>query len=465
MIEDGEQTPQTLLTDSGGADGSQRRVRAFNLATEPAADRSGQIVADTYRLLERIGVGGMAEVYAAEHLRIGRRFAVKVLRIDRAPKAARRFRREAEAIARVENEYVVSLIDCGEFPDGTPYLVMELLHGVDLRRLLESASPLPIPRAVSLVWDACQGVTAVHRAGLIHRDLKPENLFATQRATGEDWCKVLDFGVAKLGVSGSTAEGALVGTVRYMAPEQLLDGASAGPSVDVYALGAILYECLCGESPHSGTSMQELMFKIMNEQPRPLERLRAEVPVELAGAVARALHKVPDRRFKDVPSFARAIEPFMRAKTSVRPYSRVDTVESEPTGDRSGRAGLFRKAAGAFVFGCLFGASVWALAAWAKDRHPASAPQTAPRLASASLSGPSALPAAAAATPGRPPTPSRPEPRPAEVGVPAVRPDTSLPGARPTPAPQSTARKTPPLPVPAAPFPSRRFDPQNPYSQ
>jgi eukaryotic-like serine/threonine-protein kinase len=458
MINDGEHTSQTLPTNSSDAGGSQRRLRAFNPATEAGTDRSGQIVGDTYRLLERIGMGGMAEVYAAEHLRIGQRFAVKVLRVDRAPKASRRFRREAEAIARVQNEYVVSLIDCGEFPDGTPYLVMELLRGVDLRRLLQSASPLPIPRAVNLVWDACQGVSAVHRAGLIHRDLKPENLFAAQRATGEDWCKVLDFGVAKLEVSGSTAEGALVGTVRYMAPEQLLDGASAGPTVDVYALGAILYECLCGESPHSGTSIQELMFKIMNEQPRRLERLRPEVPAELAAAVARALHKDPQRRFKDVPAFARAIAPFRLAKTSVRPGSRVDTVQSEATGDRSARAES-RKAVRVFVFGCIFGASVSAAAMWAKDPGSVSVPPTAQRLRRPSSLDPGTLSAAAAIAS------TSPEQRPPEVRAPPTELDTSLPGAQLTPLPRSTARKTPPLHVPAGPFPSRRFDPQNPYPQ
>jgi serine/threonine protein kinase len=245
-----------------------------------------------------------------------------------------------------------------------------------------------------------------------------------------------------------------------MAPEQLLDGASAGPLVDVYALGAILYECLSGESPHSGTSMQELMFKIMNDQPRPLERLRPEVPVELAAAVARALHKVPDRRFKDVPAFASAIAPFMRAKTYALPYSGVDTVESEPSADRAARAG-FRKASVTFVLGCLFGVSAWALAAWANERATPRAPHATAPPVSATASGANLLPIATTTMSSRLPTASEPS---GEVHVPPAPGAVSLPRARSTSVPQSSARKAPALPVSAAPFPSR-FDPQNPYSQ
>ncbi len=274
--------------------------------------RCGELIGGTYRLLERIGSGGMGEVYSAEHTRLGRQFAVKLLRADGETKAIERFRREAKAIARAQNEFVVAVVDCGETTDGTPYLVMELLLGEDLRCLLERLSPLPIPRVVSLICDACEGVAAVHRAGLVHRDLKPGNLFVTRRSTGEDWCKVLDFGVAKMECSTSTAEGALVGTVKYMAPEQLLDGASAGSQVDIYALGAILYESLSGVAPHSGASVQELMFKIMNEEPVLLDERRREVPAGLASAVQRALSKQPADRFATAQEFARVITPFAR---------------------------------------------------------------------------------------------------------------------------------------------------------
>jgi hypothetical protein len=200
------------------------------------------------------------------------------------------------------------------------------------------------------------------------------------------------------------------------------------------------------------------MFKIMNEQPRPLERLRAEVPPALAAAVARALHKSPERRFKDVPAFARAIAPFLRVNDLVLRSPRLETVVSESFGGRP-RLALPRKAAVAFVFGCLVGAAVLALGVWAKHRRAAPGSESAPRLVNASLPRPSALPAAAL------PTPSRLQLPPGEATVSPVRADASLPASRPTPSAQATARKTPSLPASARPFPSRRFDPQNPYSQ
>jgi len=150
----------------------------------------------------------MGEVYAAEHARLDRRVAVKILRSNEQQAALDRFRREVRAIARLESEYVVNVIDCGETDDGTPYLVMDLLRGEDLRCLLERERQLVIPRAVNLILDVCHGVAAVHDAGLVHRDLKPGNLFVTRRSTGEDWCKILDFGVAKIDTSIWIAEGA-----------------------------------------------------------------------------------------------------------------------------------------------------------------------------------------------------------------------------------------------------------------
>jgi serine/threonine protein kinase len=149
---------------------------------------------------------------------------------------------------------------------------------------------------VQLIIEACRGLTVVHEGGLVHRDLKPENLFITRRAGGEDWCKVLDFGVAKMEASLSTAQGAIVGTVRYMAPEQLSDGAAIGPATDVYALGAILYECLCGKAAHAGETVQEVMFSVMNGEPEALEKLQPALPPELVAVVRRCLVKHPGKR-------------------------------------------------------------------------------------------------------------------------------------------------------------------------
>src|SRR5262245_2380805 len=207
----------------------------------------GLVVADTYRLCERIGAGGMADVYEAEHVRLGNRVALKVLRTNaRADsKGFDRFRHEARRVAALSSEHVVKVFDCGELPNGMPYLVMERLWGEDLRSLLAREGRLPVRRAVKLAIGACRGLSVVHAARLVHRDLKPANLFVV-RTAASDCCKILDFGVAKALVSDATAGGALLGTVRYMAPEQLEDAASARATADIYAVGAILYECLTG---------------------------------------------------------------------------------------------------------------------------------------------------------------------------------------------------------------------------
>jgi tRNA A-37 threonylcarbamoyl transferase component Bud32 len=258
----------------------------------------GAVVAETYRIVGRIGSGGSSHVFEAEHVRLGKRFAVKVLRpeLDPTRLAAQRFRREIRAVARLNSEHIVNVIDCGELEDGTPYLVMERLYGEDLRSLLDREGALPVRRAVALVVEACRGLSAVHAARLVHRDLKPENLFISKRSTGEDWCKVLDFGVAKMESSLSTTENAIVGTVRYMAPEQLADSAAVGPPTDLYALGAILYECIAGKPVVSGSSVQEVMFRIMNGRPVPLSRLAPTLPLAIADVIERCLCKSPSAR-------------------------------------------------------------------------------------------------------------------------------------------------------------------------
>ena len=282
------------------------------------ASRRGQVLGQTYRLSGLIGSGGMAEVYVAEHLRLGRRFAVKLPRAQLSAKAHEHFRREAQALALIDNDFVVQVIDYGEAADGMPYMVMELLNGEDLRALLDRLETLPTLRAVHLIWEACQGVAAVHAAGLVHRDLKPENLHVARRSTGEDWCKVLDFGIAKTAASESASEGLLIGTVRYMAPEQIQNAAAADARADVYALGAVLYECLSGICPHSAETPQELMFAIMNTPPIRLED-RTEVPAALAEVVHRALAHSKDHRFQSARELASALVPFCRTGPAVDP--------------------------------------------------------------------------------------------------------------------------------------------------
>jgi serine/threonine protein kinase len=301
--------PSTDQTDDLGSEDSGR-----GSVTEA---RIGSVVGGTYRITRHIGSGGSSHVFEAEHQRLGSSVAVKLLRpdIESGRKVAQRFRREARAMARLHSEHIVSVLDCGELDDGTPYLVMELLEGEDLRSLLNREGSLPVRRAVQIVIEACRGLTVVHDAGLVHRDLKPENLFIARRSTGEDWCKVLDFGVAKMEASLSTAEGAIVGTVRYMAPEQLSDGASVGPATDLYALGAILYECLSGQAAHSGETIHEVMFGVINTDPEALSAVSPNIPRALVAAVTSCLAKGPVRR----PRTAEELEQLLSTAFAAEP--------------------------------------------------------------------------------------------------------------------------------------------------
>jgi serine/threonine-protein kinase len=269
----------------------------------------------------------MGEVYEAEHLRLGRRFAVKILKSRVDQQAIERFDRESRAIARLDSECVVGVVDAGLLEDDTPFLVMERLIGTDLRGLLNEYGRLPIPRAVSCIQQACRGIAAAHRASVVHRDLKPENLFVVARDDGTEQCKVLDFGVAKLQTSEFTQQGAVIGTIKYMAPEQLTDSASVGPETDVYALGAILFECLTGEAPHDASNVQQTMFKILNHPPPSARDERPEVPSELDALLLRAMAPEPSARFRRAEDFARALLPFCSPRTEARSdTSRLDEV-------------------------------------------------------------------------------------------------------------------------------------------
>lgn len=408
--------------------------------------RRGEILGDTYRLRELVGAGGMAEVYAAEHLRLDRQFAVKVLRAGTCGRSMQRFRREVSAVARIDNEFVVGVIDCGETGDGTPYLVMDLLRGEDLRALLGREGALPIPRAVNLVWEACQGIAAVHALGLIHRDLKPENLYISKRSTGRDWCRVLDFGIAKSDVASSTAEGAVVGTVRYMAPEQLQDAASVGPSADVYALGAVLYECLSGSPPYRGAAVQELMFKILNERPPRLERSRPGVPKALADAVERALSKSPKNRFADIQQFANAIAPYTKSVVVDELDAYSATVEFSSSAvprsaQGSGKQTYVAIALSGFVGVCFGAFSSVSTVFSASSRLAQASPPQIRALARASASASASSTRVAVSVPA--------------LESPASAPVSSLPALKVS----ERSGRRPPVSSPA------QFDTQNPYGQ
>jgi len=260
----------------------------------------------------------MGSVYEARHTVVGRHFALKFLHDQYAQRSSmvQRFLREAQATGSIASEHVIGVLDYGS-ADGTPYLVMELVRGQDLRELLMENQRLDEQRAVRIVLDACRGLALAHDRGLVHRDMKPANICITHRADGREIAKVIDFGVAKLrdGVDLSE-EGTLIGTVGYMAPEQLTDHRQLDARADIYALGVILYQTLAGRPPHH-CSRSELLYRIVSVDPQPLSELCPELSPGLSEVVQRALSRNRDGRYPSARELGRALEPYAGEGTSI----------------------------------------------------------------------------------------------------------------------------------------------------
>jgi serine/threonine protein kinase len=287
------------------------------IADIPIDPLIGRVFDGKYRLEERLGGGGMGTVYRATHLLIERAVAVKVLsqRFVGDETAQQRFRREARASGRMAHPNAVMVNDFGATDDGWLYIVMELLEGQTLRDLLAREAPLDPARAVSIILQACAAVGAAHEAGLIHRDLKPPNIFIEQRPNLPAVVKVLDFGVAKFAVEEHdedyktlTQVGAIIGTPRYMSPEQCSGAAPLAPSSDVYSLGIILYEMLTGSVPFSAETPLAVALKQVSEPPRPPREIVASTPVELERVVLHALAKNPADRPSDANELRRELQ-------------------------------------------------------------------------------------------------------------------------------------------------------------
>jgi serine/threonine protein kinase len=264
--------------------------------TPTRADFTGRTIDGRYRILRVLGEGGMGTVYAAEHVEIGKTFAVKILhpQYSRQRDLVERFRREARAASRIGNPHIIDVTDFGTTEDGCAYFVMEQLDGIDLADVLSHERRLEPARAAQITIQICRALEAAHAAGVIHRDLKPENIFLVARDGRADFVKVLDFGIARsLGQDSSrlTNPGIAMGTPEYMAPEQALGGLADRRS-DVYSVGALLYEMVTGVPPHDG----EASPLKKQERPRPPRELRPELPEELEVVILHALEADPGKR-------------------------------------------------------------------------------------------------------------------------------------------------------------------------
>jgi eukaryotic-like serine/threonine-protein kinase len=308
--------------------------------------REGDVLSGKYRVEVMIGGGGMGVVFAATHLHLHTRVALKVLRpdVERGGVAVARLLREARACARIQAEHVVRVLDVGSLDTGAPYIVMEHLTGRDLRVELRARGPLGVEDAVEYVLHACEAVAQAHAAGIVHRDLKPSNLFLTRGPDGAPCVKVLDFGIAKaLDDDGAgdepslTTSRAFLGSPMYMSPEQIRSAKTVDTQTDVWALGLILFELLTGSRPFTGGSVSARLAAIAADPPILLRTLRPEAPAGLEEAILRCLEKDPARRTPGVAALARALAPFAppRAAGSIE---RVEAWRSaplpSPDGDR-----------------------------------------------------------------------------------------------------------------------------------
>lgn len=276
-------------------------------------DFAGLVLDGKYRLVAPLGTGGMGHVWRAEHVSLGRSFAVKLLRPELVsdPAALARFQQEAQAAARIGSRHIVEVFDVGRTPGGAPYLVMEFLRGRPLSAELAARGPLPIPRALDVVDQILDGLTAAHAAGIVHRDLKPDNVFLLEGPGGRDWVKIVDFGIAKAKddpkAQHLTRTGMLLGTPRYMSPEQVLGRRDVDRRADLWAAGVILYECLTGRVPFEAADLASTLTAILQQAPVSPAALRPEVGTRLAEVVLRALAKDPASRFGDAAGFRAAL--------------------------------------------------------------------------------------------------------------------------------------------------------------
>jgi hypothetical protein len=266
-----------------------------------------------YRLKRRIGVGGMGEVYLAEHQLLKRPCAVKLIRPgdETDPRALERFEREVRVTATLSHPNTIEIYDYGRAEDGSYYYVMEYLPGLGLAELVVRHGPLPPARAVYLLRQVCGALREAHAAGLIHRDIKPSNIFAARRGGNDDVAKLLDFGLVRpattLRSAHLSAEGQVLGTPLFMSPEQATSSRDVDERSDIYSLGAVAYYLLTGRPPFEGDDGIAVMIAHARDPVVPPSRFQSDIPEDLEQIVLRCLAKLPADRFPDAVSLERAL--------------------------------------------------------------------------------------------------------------------------------------------------------------
>jgi serine/threonine protein kinase len=290
----------------------------------------GQVLGEKYLIEEKIGAGGMCQVYRATQTMIGKTVALKVLRPQLAvdQQLVRRFEQEASALGRLCHPHAINVFDFGFTEQDAPYLVMDFISGHTLNEVIRQEGPLPVVRTNRLLGQICGALQAAHAEGIIHRDIKPENILISE-ADGEDWATVVDFGVAKIQEDinhkvSLTGEGIIIGTPRYMSPEQS-EGNPIDTRSDIYSLGVVLYEMLAGEAPFTDNSSTRLLIKHISELPPPLRQRRPDLSEEIEALVMSTLAKDPNARPASALELSKAFEQAAAGLLEATPLPRAIT--------------------------------------------------------------------------------------------------------------------------------------------
>jgi serine/threonine-protein kinase len=298
------------------------------------------LLLDPYILIDKLGEGGMGEVYKARHQRLERIVALKVIKVSKlaSKDAVHRFQREARAAAQLSHPNIVTLYEDGQEGD-RHWFAMEFVRGVDLSRWVREKGPMPLAHACQFIRQAAQGLQHAHEKGMVHRDIKPSNLMLVG---GANQIKVLDMGLARLDrgdddktdASALTQEGAVMGTPDFLAPEQALDAHRVDIRADIYSLGCSLYYLLAGQPPFPGGALGEKLLKHQLQKPKPLRELRPEVPAALAEVLDRAMAKKPEDRFQTPGELATALLPFSKVSAaSAAQLTRPPAAPKPPASD------------------------------------------------------------------------------------------------------------------------------------
>ncbi|HEY8038146.1 MAG TPA: serine/threonine-protein kinase [Polyangiaceae bacterium] len=332
----GDQTDPTKGSDGGSVSGDLQsgktpsQARILSDSPPPSIDPEdegrallgeltvGSVVDGKYRVDQVLGRGAMGVVVAATHQQLGERVALKFLRYRAKPGGTddfqSRFRREARVSAKLKNEHITRVIDVGVWRERVPYMVMDYLNGQDLREVLKATGgPLPIPVALDYVVQICTGIAEAHANGIVHRDLKPSNLFITKRPDGSDLLRILDFGISKWSAGESevdelTQTGVVLGSPKYMSPEQLFGSADVDARADVWSIGAILYEMLSGRPPFDLPTFTKICAELStNRMPPSLHERRPEITPELDAVVMKCFVRAPEERIQNVAELAGAL--------------------------------------------------------------------------------------------------------------------------------------------------------------